>query len=353
MRFRSFGAQISEAGAISWHASMTSGSPAPLVGDGTCCTLRVFSKLSIHTMASPTKRRKKNDGTAMPEVGARNLDFFFKKKCAGAETTGKKVADVGQKEGGVSGGANSKNRDGKFTDEELARRLHEEWNGAESVGAVSEDLALRDKNRSSDGIKIGPASTAEEGSPSEKDDTKSDVKPPIASDETPKSNVPVSLASPSLDADKAHSDLPLDQDPLTFDPELYGDLIHSFPNSKATYALLTRGFVLITSTRSRIKIVDTIVNLLRVIIRHDPASLLSAVWLSTNSIGPDYENSELGLGGSILSKAILKVSGISKQALKTLNNKYGDPGDVAFDAKVKQRTLGMKKMVPLSMHTCW
>src|SRR5690606_22644038 len=68
--------------------------------------------------------------------------------------------------------------------------------------------------------------------------------------------------------------LPLDQDPLKFNPDDYTSLQTVFPNGKATYALLTRGFVLITSTRSRIKIVDTLVNLLRVLIRHDPHSLL-------------------------------------------------------------------------------
>ena len=50
-----------------------------------------------------------------------------------------------------------------------------------------------------------------------------------------------------------------------------------------------------------------------------------------------------------MSKAILNVTGISKPALKTLGNKYGDPGDVAYDVKVRRRTLRMKKMVPLSM----
>jgi len=72
------------------------------------------------------------------------------------------------------------------------------------------------------------------------------------------------------------------------------------------------------------------------------------VWLTTNDIGPSYETNELGIGGSVISKAIIKASGITPAALKKLNNKYGDPGDVAFEAKVKQRTLMMKKPTPLS-----
>jgi DNA ligase-1 len=72
------------------------------------------------------------------------------------------------------------------------------------------------------------------------------------------------------------------------------------------------------------------------------------VWLTTNDIGPSYETNELGLGGSIISKALTKTSGITPAALKKLYNKHGDPGDVAFEAKVKQRVLIMKKPTPLS-----
>lgn len=71
--------------------------------------------------------------------------------------------------------------------------------------------------------------------------------------------------------------------------------------------------------------------------------------MTTNDIGPPYENNELGLGGSIISKALTKTSGITPAALKKLFHKHGDPGDVAFEAKVKQRTLMMKKPTPLSM----
>jgi DNA ligase-1 len=71
--------------------------------------------------------------------------------------------------------------------------------------------------------------------------------------------------------------------------------------------------------------------------------------LTTNDIGPPYENNELGIGSSIITKAITKTSGITPAALKKLYNKYGDPGDVAFDAKAKQKTLMMRKPTPLTM----
>jgi DNA ligase-1 len=48
---------------------------------------------------------------------------------------------------------------------------------------------------------------------------------------------------------------------------------------------------------------------------------------------------ELGIGSSVINKAIQHVSGLTPAALKTLYNQSGDPGDVAFAAKSNVRTL--------------
>ena len=276
-------------------------------------------------MGSPAKRRRKNDGTATPSAGARTLDFFFGKtrfeaavrKLSQAPKVVEEAREVREPVLQV---------EEEQTDEDLARKLHEEWNGVSSGSNLVVD---------STGASAKDRFTV--------------IEEVVSSEVDQKVEISTENKVDADNADNDHSTIPLDQDPLSFDPNSYSDLTKSFPNGRATYALLTRAFVLVTSTRSRIKIVDILVNLLRVIIRHDPGSLLPAVWLATNSIGPSYENNELGLGGSILSKAILKVSGISKQALKALNNKYGDPGDVAFHAKVRQRTLGLRKKMALSM----
>jgi hypothetical protein len=86
--------------------------------------------------------------------------------------------------------------------------------------------------------------------------------------------------------------LPLDTDPLSFTPSSYEYLTKSWPNNKAPYALLTHAFVLINSTRSRIKIVDTLVNLFRLLIHLDPESLVSAVCLHFHSF-PFFSSSTL------------------------------------------------------------
>ncbi|GAO48580.1 ATP-dependent DNA ligase [Saitoella complicata NRRL Y-17804] len=133
------------------------------------------------------------------------------------------------------------------------------------------------------------------------------------------------------------SEIPLHLPATEFDPHSY---IPDWPNGKGTYAFLTQAFVLINETRSRLLIVDLLVNMLRMLIVHDVESLVPAVWLCTNSLAPPYvPGVELNIGPAIIGKAIRNVSGISPAALKALNNKHGDVGDVAFEAKAQVRTL--------------
>jgi DNA ligase-1 len=58
----------------------------------------------------------------------------------------------------------------------------------------------------------------------------------------------------------------------------------------------------------------------------------------------------LGLGGSAISKALKKVCGLDNAGLKSLYNKHGDPGDVAFEAK-KRQSFTLRKPKPLTIHS--
>ncbi len=72
------------------------------------------------------------------------------------------------------------------------------------------------------------------------------------------------------------------------------------------------------------------------------------VWLSTNSISPPYISLELGLGGSAISKALKQACGLDNRSLKAIYDKYGDAGDVAFEAKKKQ-SFTLRKPKPLTI----
>lgn len=279
-------------------------------------------------MESPAKRRKKNDSKASP-LPARSLDFFFAKQHAKAQDGDAKTAKavVSGRSAIDTGGA-----DVTLDDEEFARKLQAEWDTehetklqAKPVQEASPSLLALD---GTDRLTLDEPDQPGEQSKERRDTVLGDGGAKI-----------LSLQSASAGEDTITLTIPFDQSPLSFDPSKYVTDLRNYWASEggdASYSLLIRCFVLINSTQSRIKIVDTLVNCLRTIIQADPDSLLPMVWLATNSISPSYISLELGLGGSAISKALKKVCGLDSAGLKTLYDKYGDAGDVAFEAKKKQ-----------------
>jgi len=110
-------------------------------------------------------------------------------------------------------------------------------------------------------------------------------------------------------------------------------------NTPAPYSFLSHTLATLSETRSLILIINTLTNALRTISRYHPPSLLPALYLLSNCLSPPYLPIELGLGPSVISKAIQQVSGLTPAAFKRLYNTTGDVGDVAFEAKSNIRTL--------------
>jgi DNA ligase-1 len=206
-------------------------------------------------MSTPSKRRKRNDGSGEPSKG---IDFFFAKQQEKNAKSKEPISDV------VADAVHSTNI---FSDEELARKLQDEWN---QEGQAQEPQRDGEIELPSEGRNIESVSTP---SKSLKDLTQRPS--PFASPAKT-----LGLQSAGTDEDTVTSKIPFDESPLQFDPSTYiADLQHHWAadNGRATYALLTRCFVLVNATTSRIKIVDTLVNMLRTIIESDPDSLLPAV----------------------------------------------------------------------------
>ena len=89
------------------------------------------------------------------------------------------------------------------------------------------------------------------------------------------------------------------EDPLTFDLDEDGWWMAGAP---APYAFLAHILQTLANTRSRIIIMNTLTNALRIITLLHPVSLLPAVYLLSNSLSPPYSPIELGLGPSIITK---------------------------------------------------
>lgn len=294
-------------------------------------------------MESPAKRRKKNDSKPA-SVPNRSLDFFFRKQSNQQDepSTGMWPNGGAKEDQSAKFETDQSASEQHLTDEELARKLQEEWAREEGqdVGAQNGSNAREDKGHKAEEDVKGFVDAA-------LDDTLSE---PRSTPNGSKKGV-LGLQSTASDEDTITLTVPFDQSPLSFDPLQYvSDLRRHWAadGGHASYALLTRCFVLVNSTQSRIKIVDTLVNCLRVLIETDPDSLLPAVWLATNSISPPYISLELGLGGSAISKALKKICGLDSAGLKNLYDKHGDAGDVAFEAK-KRQSFTLRKPKPLTI----
>ncbi|RHZ66925.1 putative DNA ligase I [Aspergillus thermomutatus] len=269
-------------------------------------------------MSSPAKKRKREPPESTPQRFRSIASFFQGQANKQAEKTQQIVSSAAENAAEET-----------LSDEALARKLQAEFDKEDAASAVEPEVP---DNRP---IQEPYASI------------ETDLEPPS---KAPKTHT-LSLQSSVGTEDTISLSIPFDQSPLTFDStKCAAELqVHwAKEGGNASYALLTRAFVLANATTSRIRIVDTLVNFLRVLIEGDPSSVLPAVWLATNSISPPYDELELGLGGSAISKALKKVYGLNPQGLKILYDKYGDAGDVAFEAK-KRQSFTLMKPKPLTI----
>lgn len=248
-------------------------------------------------MGTPSKRRKLNESSkSSPASSSRSLDFFFGKQT-------QKTSAGPQKEEKELSPSKDGHKETELTDEQLARKLQAEWDleaeiRPNNVGSVPE-LEVASKGRSSLGKSTTISGPKEENGGAAIGSSMKDgemIKSPESGYEAepqPETNanfVPIlselkgpktlSLQSAGSAEDTITSTIPFDESPLIFDPSKYVTKLQGHweaEGGNASYALLTRCFVLVNSTQSRIKIVDTLVNLLRVIIEGDPSSLLPTV----------------------------------------------------------------------------
>ena len=133
--------------------------------------------------------------------------------------------------------------------------------------------------------------------------------------------------------------IPCEYQPLDIDPIFYDPDSQPSRSTQAPYSLLAHALASLSNTRSRVAIINILTNVIRTIVSKYSSSLLPAIYLLSNSLGPQFIAIELGLGSSVISRSIQQISGLSAAALKRLYNTSGDPGDVAFAAKSNVQTL--------------
>ena len=111
------------------------------------------------------------------------------------------------------------------------------------------------------------------------------------------------------------------------------------PGEPVPYAALCTTFSLIEMTTKRLVISSHCSLFLRQVLRLTPQDLLPTVQLMINKLAADYAGIELGIGESLIMKAIGETTGRSLQIIKADQNEIGDLGLVAAKSRSNQPTM--------------
>ena len=116
-----------------------------------------------------------------------------------------------------------------------------------------------------------------------------------------------------------------------------------YPDWKAgepvPYAALCTTFSLVELTTKRLIISAHCSLFLRQVLRLTPQDLLPTVQLMINKLAADYAGIELGIGESLIMKAIGETTGRSLAVIKADQNEIGDLGLVAAKSRSNQPTM--------------
>ena len=111
------------------------------------------------------------------------------------------------------------------------------------------------------------------------------------------------------------------------------------PGEPVPYAALCTTFSKIEMTTKRLEILAHCSLFLRQVMRLTPSDLLPTVMLMINKLAADYAGIELGIGESLIMKAISESTGRSLQHIKSDQQEIGDRGLVAAKSRSKQPTM--------------
>ncbi|TLD33246.1 hypothetical protein PspLS_00467 [Pyricularia sp. CBS 133598] len=111
------------------------------------------------------------------------------------------------------------------------------------------------------------------------------------------------------------------------------------PGEPVPYAALCTTFSLVELTTKRLIIIEHCSRFLRQVLKLTPEDLLPTVLLMINKLAADYAGIELGIGESLIMKAIGESTGRSLAIIKQDQREIGDLGLVAVKSRSTQPTM--------------
>ena len=123
-------------------------------------------------------------------------------------------------------------------------------------------------------------------------------------------------------------------------PEAKVSIAGAWPRgSPVPYEAVANLFGKLEATTKRLEIVKMVSDFFRLVITLTPEDLLPVVYLASNSIAPQFENVELGIGDMVIKKALQEATGRSLKHINAALKETGDLGEVAEGSKKSIRTL--------------
>uniref|UniRef100_A0A6Q2XF74 DNA ligase n=1 Tax=Esox lucius TaxID=8010 RepID=A0A6Q2XF74_ESOLU len=108
---------------------------------------------------------------------------------------------------------------------------------------------------------------------------------------------------------------------------------------RVPYLAVARTFEKIEEDSGRLRNIETLSNLFRSVIALSPEDLLCCVYLCLNQLGPAYLGLELGVGETVLMKAVAQATGRQLDKIKAEAAEKGDLGLVAESSRSNQRIM--------------
>ncbi|KAI3637554.1 hypothetical protein MIR68_004203 [Amoeboaphelidium protococcarum] len=118
---------------------------------------------------------------------------------------------------------------------------------------------------------------------------------------------------------------------------------------QTAFSELSQTFEEIEGTSKRLAILEILTTFFVKVIRDNPKDLISVIYLCINRIGPTWEAAELGIGETVLIKAIASATGRPIPKIKAEMHSLGDLGSVAQQCRNNQPTMFQPK--PLTVQT--
>eukprot|EP01084_Bolivina_argentea_P176499 305420_1 len=118
-------------------------------------------------------------------------------------------------------------------------------------------------------------------------------------------------------------------------------------SSLIEYKIVSSIFEQISSTTKRLEKTEILSRLFRSILVLRPSELLYAIYLCCNEIAPPYVGIELGVGDTVILKALCESTGRKLRDIKCDYTKCGDLGDVAVTCRSSQNTLFKPKALTI------